>query len=140
MLEDLLALLRAEPAGDPALAEVQQVADGFLRLTMAELVAANRVVYSALDVNVTPPVELERKLPAWNPPPEHELALVSWRRGGRRRRAWQRRERHGWPRRWPTSTMPASSRGSLAGASQPALRAGQPVKYRKLVEITMRPQ
>jgi TonB family protein len=139
LLEDLLALLRAEPTGDPALAEVQQVADGFLRLTMAELVAANRVVYSSLDVNVTPPVEVERTLPAWNPPPEQ-----SWR--------WFRGvvevivdERGSVESARIAETLADFYDAGLVSAARswrftPALRAGQPVKYRKRVEITMRPQ
>ena len=139
-LEDLLTLLRAEsPAGDPALADLQQVAEGFLRLTRAELAAANRVVYAALDANVTPPVELERKLPTWNPPSEQ-----SWR--------WFRGivevivdERGAVESaRLAESLADFYDAGLLEAARgwrfKPALRAGQPVKYRKLVEITMRPQ
>jgi TonB family protein len=139
-LEDLLTLLRAEsPAGDPALADLQQVAEGFLRLTNAELAVANRMVYTALDFSVTPPVELERKVPAWNPPAEQ-----SWR--------WFR----------GVVQVVVDERGSVESVQlvesladfydaglleaarywrfKPAERAGQPVKYRKLVEITMRPQ
>ena len=55
-LRELLLVLRGESAsGDPVLANLQQLAEGSLRLTEAELAAANREVYSALDSRTSHP-------------------------------------------------------------------------------------
>jgi TonB family protein len=95
-LKSLLALLgdaelakQADPAGD-----IKQLADGFLRLSELELAMAAKaaapapsapagaaqasaadativtkiVIYSASDTGVTPPSEIERRMPPWTPP------------------------------------------------------------------------
>jgi hypothetical protein len=97
-LKSLLALLvdaelatQADPSGD-----VKQLAEGFLRLSDLELantakaaaaaavpaspaapatppagalVVTKIVIYSATDTGVTPPMEIERRMPPWAPPP-----------------------------------------------------------------------
>jgi TonB family protein len=99
----------------------------------------NGAIYTALDRDVTPPVELERTIPAWSPP---EQLASRWFRG--------------------VVQVVVDERGSvesaqlvksladfydpgLLGAARawrftPALRAEQPVRYRKIVEITMSPR
>jgi len=110
-----------------------------LRPTDAGLAAPNRAIYTALDREVTAPVELERKLPAWNPPVH---AASRWFGG--------------------VVQVVVDERGSVESAQlvrsladfydaglleaarkwrfKPALLADQPVKYRKIVEITMSPR
>jgi TonB family protein len=139
-LQELLILLRAEGAvGNSSLAGLQQTTEGFLRLIDAERAAVNREVYTALDFSVTPPVEIERMLPPWNPP-----AQQSWRwfrgvveivvnEGGHVESARM------------AEPLADFYDGSLLEAARtwrfkPAQRDGQPVKYRKRVEVTMRPQ
>jgi TonB family protein len=137
---ELVTVLRAEAvSGDPALANLQQLAEGSLRLTEAELAAASREIYSALDFTVIPPVELERNIPPWNPP-----AQVSWRsfRGVVQVVVDERGNVES--AKMAQSLADFYDAGLLEAAKSwrftPAQRNGQPVKYRKLVEITMRPQ
>ena len=139
-LRELVLVLRAETAsGDPVLANLQQLAEGSLRLTEAELAAASRVIYSALDFAVIPPVELERNIPPWNPPTQ-----LGWRsfRGVVQVVVDERGNVES--ARMVESLADFYDAGLLESARswrfKPAQRAGQPVKYRKLVEITMRPQ
>jgi TonB family protein len=140
VLQELLGLLRAEaPSADSALANVQQAAEGFLRLTDAERAAASREVYTALDFSVTPPVDVERTLPPWNPP-----AHLSWR--------WFRGvvevlvdERGNVESARLVESLADFYDASLLESARtwrfkPAQRDGQPVKYRKRVEVTIRPQ
>jgi TonB family protein len=138
-IEHLLKLLRAERSTDTTLAELQQTAEGFLRLARAELAAANRRVYTSLDLDVTPPVELERNIPAWNPPPQYGwrwfrgvVEVVVDERGGVE------------SARLAQSLADFYDAGLLEAARgwrfEPAKRNGEPVKYRKRVEITMRSQ
>ncbi len=139
-LRDLLIVLRAETAsGDPVLANLQQLAEGSLRLTEAELAASSRVVYSALDVAVIPPVELERNIPPWNPP-----AQLVWRSFRGVVEVVVDESGNVETSRMVESLADFYDAGLLEAARswrfKPAQRAGQPVKYRKLVEITMRPQ
>ena len=136
-LRELLGALQAEPSNDASLAGLQRSAEGLLRLTEAELAAASRMVYTTLDKDVTPPVELERKVPAWNPPSQ-----LSWR--------WFRGvvevvvDENGGVEsaRLVESLADFYDAGLLEAARswrfKPAERNGRPVKYRKLVEITMR--
>ena len=139
-LEDLLAVLRAEASsGDASLARLQRLAEGFLRLTQAELKVSTRAIYSLLDRDVTPPVDVERVLPPWNPPTE-----ISWR--------WYRGlvqlvidERGAVEDVALVESVADFYDDSLVEAARqwrfkPAERAGRPVKYRKLVEVTMRPE
>jgi tetratricopeptide (TPR) repeat protein len=83
-LRELLAVLAdaGVPNDDGGLADLKMLAEGFLSLSNAEGAAPKvspqlgkapdastgaPTVYSALDVDVSPPVELERKMPVWNP-------------------------------------------------------------------------
>jgi tetratricopeptide (TPR) repeat protein len=84
-LKELLTVLADAGVSDDdvGLADLKMLAEGFLSLSNAEAPArkvspqpgkapeestGTPTVYSALDVDVSPPVELERKIPAWNPP------------------------------------------------------------------------
>ena len=139
-LRELLLVLRDETAsGDPVLATLQQLAEGSLRLTEAELAAASREIYSALDFAVIPPVELERNIPPWNPP-----AQLVWRSFRGVVQVVVDESGNVESARMVESLADFYDAGLLEAARswrfKPAQRAGQPVKYRKLVEITMRPQ
>ncbi len=139
-LHDLLVVLRAESGSSHhVLTNLHQLAEGFLRLTEAELAAASRAVYSALDQDVTPPLEIERSVPEWDPPPQY-----GWR--------WFRGvvqvvvdEKGGVESALLVESVADFYDAGLLDAAKtwrfkPAVRSGQPVKYRKLVEITMRPE
>jgi TonB family protein len=138
-LREILLVLDPEAiAVSVDLANLRQLAEGLLRLTDAELAASTRTVYSALDSDVTPPVEIDRAMPAWNPPAEH-----AWR--------WFRGvvqvvvdERGNVERAQLLQSVAEFYDAALVQAArgwrfQPARRDGQPVKYRKLIDITMRP-
>lgn len=134
-LRELLLVLRGESAsGDPVLANLQQLAEGSLRLTEAELAAASREVYSALDFAVVPPVELERNIPPWNPP-----ARLVWRSFRGVVQVVVDESGNVESARMVESLADFYDAGLLEAARswrcKPAQRAGQPVKYRKLVEL-----
>ncbi|HYN10943.1 MAG TPA: hypothetical protein VES67_26410 [Vicinamibacterales bacterium] len=156
-LKDLLAVLAdaGVPDDDVGLADLKMLAEGFLSLSNAEP-AARRVspqpgkapdgstgaptVYSALDVDVSPPVELERKIPAWNPPDpatrnttfQGLLEVVIDERGTVESAVLKR------------PVFPFYNAPLLASTKQwrfePAMRNGIAVKYRKEFTITLRPQ
>jgi TonB family protein len=137
-LHELITVLRKEStSGNQALAEIHQLAEGFLRLTEAQLAASTRTVFSSLDRDVTPPIEIERKLPAWDPPNDHEWR---WFRGVVQVLV----DEHGAVQHaqllepiaefYDARLLQAARQWRFA----PATREGQPVKYRKLVEITIR--
>lgn len=139
-LQELLLLLRTEtPSSDPSLASLQQAAEGFLRLTEAERTAAGREIYTALDFSVTPPVEVERTLPPWNPPAQYNWR---WFRGVIEVVVDERG--HVESERLVESVADFYDASLLEAARnwrfKPAQRDGRPVKYRKRIEITMRPQ
>ena len=139
-LQELLLMLRGEaPSGDSELANLQQAAEGFLRLTDAERSAASRQVYTALDFSVIPPVEVERSLPPWNPPEQYRWR---WFRGIVEVVVDQRGHVESAQIVQSLADFYDASLVEAARAWQfkPALRDGQPVKYRKRVEVTMRPQ
>ena len=139
-LQEILVISKlGSSSGNAELANLRQLAQGFLRLTEAQAAADSRTVYTVLDRDVTPPVELERRIPAWNPP-----AQYAWR--------WFRGvvqvvvDESGSVEsvQLVQSLADFYDAGLLEAARhwqfKPALRNGQPVKYRKIVEITMRPQ
>jgi TonB family protein len=139
-LQELLTVLRAEaPSGDPALASLQQATEGFLRLTEAERAAVTRDVYTALDFSVIPPVDVERTLPPWNPPAQYRWR---WFRGvvdvvvDERGNVESVRLVESLADFYDASLLEAARTWRF----KPAQRAGQPVKYRKRMEVTMRPQ
>ena len=92
-----------------------------------------------LDVAVIPPVELERNIPPWNPP-----AQLVWRSFRGVVEVVVDESGNVETSRMVESLADFYDAGLLESARswrfKPAQRAGQPVKYRKLVEITMRPQ
>jgi TonB family protein len=139
-LQELLVISKLESSsGNSELTNLHQLAQGFLRLTEAQVAAESRTIYTALDREVTPPVELERRIPAWNPPAQYAWR---WFRGvvqvvvdeqGNVESAQLVQSMADF---YDTSLLEAARRWRF----EPALRGGQPVKYRKIVEITMRPQ
>ena len=116
-----------------------QLARVVLPTTEAPLAAPNRVIYTALDRDVTPPVELERNTPAWNPPAQF---------AGRRFRGVmqvvvdERGSVESAQLVWSLADFydPELLEAARSWRFNPALRAGQPVTYRKIVEIAMGPE
>ena len=84
---ELLAIVSDPDAADarPSLSDLKQLGEGFLKLATAEAAAATKAasppaaatttpasprepaIYSADDLEVTPPVEIQRAMPAWTP-------------------------------------------------------------------------
>ena len=129
----VVVVWKPEPA--TAKANVQQLVQGFFRPT-EPVAVPNQPIYTPLDRDVTPPIELERNIPAWNPPAQFAqrsfrgvVQVVVDERGGVESAHLV----------WPLADF--YDAGLLEAARkwqfQPALRTGQPVKYRKIVEITM---
>jgi len=161
--KDLSAVL-SDPdmsAQAPGVADLKTLGDGFLRLTEAELAqrssapdaptvteplgpaspipGAVKVVFSDEDKDVRPPVELMRKMPEWSPPTNatrqleyhgvleifiDELGVVT-----------------GAQIRETVSTFydAALIKAAREWRYKPAMRNGQPVKYRKLIGISLKP-
>jgi tetratricopeptide (TPR) repeat protein len=158
-LKDLLAVLADAGAADDdgRLADLKMLAEGFLRLSNAEA-AARKVsrqtekaettseestsapaVYSSLDKDVSPPLELERKTPAWNPPDPvtrkttfQGLLEVVIDEQGRVESAVLKKPIFA----FYNALLLASTR---QWRFQPAMRNGIAVKYRKEFEIVLRP-
>lgn len=153
-LKELLAVLADAGTDDDAgLADLKMLAEGFLSLSNAEAPARQAspqpekapagsttpTVYSALDVDVTPPVELERKIPVWNPPDpvtrntrfQGLLEVVIDERGAVESAALKR------------PVFAFYNTALLASTKQwrfePAVRNGIAVKYRKEFEIILSP-
>jgi hypothetical protein len=156
-LKELLAVLAdaGVPDDDVGLADLKLLAEGFLSLSTAE--AAPRkvspqpekapdastgapTVYSALDADVSPPVELERRMPVWDPPDpltrnttfQGLLEIVIDERGGVESAVLKK----------PifafyNAALLASTR---QWRFQPATRNGIAVKYRKEFDIVLRPR
>src|SRR4029453_13040220 len=105
----------------------------------AELAAANREVYSAADKDVIPPVEIEQAFPQWSPPPS-----VKWR--SFRGVVQVIVDENGSVERALLAESVADFydapllEAAKSWRFKPALKNGQPVKYRKLVEVIKRPQ
>jgi len=158
-LSDLLALLDDPELTDDTsnLSDLRQLADGFLKLADSELAAAVKAaappaapplinvpaaprVYTATDAGVTPPVEIERSMPRWVPP-----------NGAAQRLTYR-----------GVLEIVISETGAVTSATireqsspfydpllleatktwkyRPAVFNGEPVKYRKFVEILLKPQ
>ncbi len=84
---ELLAIVSDPDAADarPSLSDLKQLGEGFLKLATAEAAAETKAasppaaatttpasprepaIYSADDLEVTPPVEIQRAMPAWTP-------------------------------------------------------------------------
>jgi tetratricopeptide (TPR) repeat protein len=165
--QQLLAIIKDPDVADraSALAELKQLADGFLALTKAELAASaaaaaaaaaaasvaaappppraaesTPVIFTAADNEVVPPVEIQKPMPPWSPPPSRGISRMTFR---------------------GTLDFVVDERGAvesvrlakpitslyddmlLAAAKQwvfrPATKAGKPVKYRMSVEIVLQP-
>jgi hypothetical protein len=161
MFREVLAIV-ADPdaAGEAAtLADVRQLADGFLGLSNAALAAAAPppppvtpppapeiaerpappAIYTAADGSVIAPVEIVRSLPRWMPQPG-QLANVS-RRGvleivideqGSVESAHLQRPIF-------PSYDPVLLDAARTWRFKPATRNGTPVKYRKALEIVLNP-
>lgn len=153
--------------GDPelsqpadAFADLRQLTDGFVRLaeleiaqaskavapprnpiaTVPDLVVTKIAVYSAENPEVTPPVEIERFMPPWTPPAAMARAKQEYRgelevivdETGRVQQA-----------RMLRPTVPSYDL-TLTNATrrwrfEPAMRAGQPVKYVLTFQIVLAP-
>lgn len=156
-LKELLAVLAdaGVPDDDASLADLQMLAEGFLRLSNAESAAHDvgaqpgkapdgsagpATVYSAVDVDVSPPVDLERKMPIWAPPDpvtrnttfQGVLEVVIDEHGAVESAVLKR------------PVHPFYNPALLASTKQwrfrPAMRNGIAVKYRKAFDIVLRPQ
>lgn len=146
----------ASPAMDiqaPGLTDMRVLADGFLKLTEAEIenarpkpaaspVAASivdrRRVYSAMDAGIVPPAEIEKRLPAWAPPASARrvelrgvLLVVINERGTVDSAKLDK----------PLSPYYDSLLLNAAKTwrFRPATKDGQAVKYQREVEIVLRP-
>jgi len=125
---------------EPTFEETNQRQVARVVLPTTEVLAApNRVIYTALDRDVTPPVELERNTPVWNPPAQF---------AGRRFRGVvqvvidERGSVESAQLVWSLADFydPELLEAARSWRFNPALRAGQPVTYRKIVEIAMGPE
>ena len=139
------------------LSDLRMLAEGFLKLSDGEMVAAQRaaelqaqavataapppvikgpVIYSDGDPGVTPLVEIDRRMPAWSPPPA--LARFEYRgmlevvvdEKGRVESAVVRRAVH-------PAYDPSLLNAVKNWRFQPATRNGVPVKMRKTFEIVL---
>jgi TonB family protein len=160
-LTDLLSLLDdADLADDTSsVADLKQLADGFLKLSEAELTAAAkaaappvpapqalvnvpapRPIYTATDRDVTPPVELERTMPRWVPP--NGAAQRITYRGVLEIVINETGAVQSATIREPSSPFydPLLVEAAKTWKFRPALVNGEPVKYRKFVEILLKPQ
>lgn len=156
---ELIAVLGDSDMAEHAagLQDLRLLGEGFLKLADGEVATARRaaeqaaaaaaaarqpeaprapVVYSEADPGVSAPVEVERRMPAWNPPPA--IARIEYRgllevvinERGVVESAVLRR-----------AVAPSYDPGLLEAAKswrfKPATREGAPVKYRKSFEIIL---
>jgi len=162
VFEEMLAVLKeTAAAGDanPGIADLKQLGEGFLKLTDAELkpaepppaappptarpalarpVPAVPSVYTSADSNVAPPVELQREMPAWNPPYSLEKSTFNGTL------QIDIDERGGVERAIIVGSIAPGYDGRLLAAArtwkfQPAMKDGVAVKYRKSIAISLRP-
>jgi TonB family protein len=139
-------------AHTPNLADVKQLADGFLKLAEARVAAAPKPsppvppkpavvatprTFTEDDHDVTPPVAIDRRLPEWKPLSATRvpgtvrglLEIVTGTGGGVE------------SAKLVKSVSPAYDRTLLEAAKtwkfQPAKKDGQPVRYRWLMEIVL---
>ena len=128
-----------EPKSTSEQVNPRQLAPDSLQPTEDQLAAPNQAIYTALDRDVTPPVELERGIPAWNPPAQDALRRF---RGVVQVVVDERGSVESAQLVFPLADF--YDAGLLEAARKwqfkPAIRTGQPVKYRKVVEIILPPQ
>jgi tetratricopeptide (TPR) repeat protein len=138
-IETTLAARAAAPPPTPAPAPVPEAAPPAPDPTAA--VVTKIVVYSASDMGVAPPVELERRMPPWAPPPviarskaefHGEITLVINEIGAVESAAMSR------------PTVPSYDVTLLEAARRwryrPATLNGQTVKYRLSYDVALTPQ
>jgi TonB family protein len=156
---ELLSVMADEDMADhvESLSDLRMLAEGFLKLSDGELSATRRaaeaqaaaaaaaaappvvqgpVIYGDGDPGVSPLVELDRRMPAWSPPPA--LARFEYRgvleivvdEKGRVESAVMRRPVH-------AAYDPALLNSVKNWRFQPATREGVPVKIRKAFEIVL---
>ena len=163
--ELLLTLLKDQSAvaADPNLSDLGQLGEGFLRLSESEMAkaapaavqapppaaqaaaaltasaAAPRRFYSSVDTNVVPPVEINRRMPAWVP-------VSRLLREGTFRGVLEIiiDEKGAVERAQVTTTVAPGYDGPLLAAARdwrfrPATLEGKPVKYLKVMEIVLSP-
>jgi TonB family protein len=149
-------------SAESGIGDLKQLAEGFSRLAGAELErskaaakaaavpapppaaaiaapAAAPIIYSVADAEVSPPVELERRMPPWNPPPalarmeRRAMLTVTVDETGSVTSA-----------RLSGGILPAYDEELLAAARRwrfkPATRNGAPVKFAKVLEVVLKPQ
>jgi TonB family protein len=156
-LKDLMALFGDDDLAEASasLADLKLVSEGFLTLTQTELanrakaqaaaappdpgpaVAPAKLIYTADDKDVKPPVEVSREMPEWRPgsaiadQQEHRgiLRIVIDERG--------KVESAMIVQSVQTSYDPQLLDAAKRWQYRPALRNGQAVKYVKLISITL---
>jgi TonB family protein len=157
LFEEMLVVIKETAGGDsnPAVADLKQLGEGFLKLTNAELTPAEAphpapppapartvpvapAVYTSGDANVVPPVELVRELPPWNPPAAMERATLTGTL------QIDVDERGAVERAVILESIAPLYDGRLLAATrtwkfQPAMKDGVAVKYRKSIAISLRP-
>ena len=140
-----------------SLKDLRLLGEGFLKLADAEAAVAQKAleqqtaaaqvarqqeaartptIYGDTDTGVSPPVELERRMPLWNPPPaiariEYRglLEIVINERGAVESAVLRRSVAPNYD--------PALIDATKSWKFQPATRNGSPVKYRKSFEIVL---
>jgi TonB family protein len=168
-LKQVLAVLADGALVEQAssLADLKMLAEGFLRLSEAEVAAAAKAavpppapapspasppaapaaqdsapllrIYSTADRDIVPPLELERKLPAWVPP--NPVAQRTLFRGVVEVIIDEKGAVESAVLREPVSRYydAALLESTKTWKFRPANRGGLPVKYRMLFEVVLRP-
>ena len=166
-LKQVLAVLADGALVEQAssLADLKMLAEGFLRLSEAEVAAAAKPsappqaappasppaaptapdsapllrIYSAADRDIVPPLEIERKLPAWVPP--NPVAQRTLFRGVVEVIIDEKGAVESAVLREPVSRYydAALLESTKTWKFRPANRGGLPVKYRMLFEVVLRP-
>ena len=157
LFEEMMAVLKETGIdSNPSIADLKQLGEGFLKLTIAELTPAQPApapaaapppvrsapvlpkFFTSGDTDVVPPVELAREMPAWNPQAAVAKATFTGtlqididERGTVERATLL------------SSVEPTYDARLLSVAKtwkfQPATKDGMPVKYRKAITIALRP-
>jgi hypothetical protein len=163
---DMLAIINDSDMGDRAasLADLKMLGEGFLKLADGEVVAATRAaqaaaaarsaavapvppvapaapsIYSAEDKNIVGPVDIDRRLPMWNPPTV--LARTTEYRGVLEVVIDERGNVESAALRKPVAPTydPVLLAAAKSWKFQPATRDGVPVKYRKSIDILLAPR
>ena len=157
--KELLSIVQDPDASGEAndFADMRQLAEGFLTLAnnalaavaapapapspaAAPIVPVRPTIFTADDGDVVPPADIEKRLPSWRPP-AGQFARTTFKglleividEEGRVEAATL-----------PRSVWDTYDAELLKAAStwrfRPATRGGVPVKYRKLLEIVLRPE